>query len=197
MIFWQEKLAVLAMPKTGTTALEKAAAPFADMVFSHPPAAKHMPVRVFNRFMRPYLAKIGLPDVQTMAVMREPVDWLGSWFRYRQRDFLADSVKSTRGKTFDEFVSVYLQDGERPAFVQVGQQSRFLGLQHDDGGVDHLFRYDDLDGACSFLQQRLGRKLTLPFANVSPKSEIALTPATEALLRSRHKIDFDCFDAIA
>ena len=39
-----------------------------------------------------------------VALMREPVDWLGSWYRYRQRDGMARPQNSTREISFDAFV---------------------------------------------------------------------------------------------
>jgi hypothetical protein len=42
MILWRERLAFLAVPKTGTTAIESILAPFAAITYSRPPMVKHM-----------------------------------------------------------------------------------------------------------------------------------------------------------
>lgn len=98
LVFWSEKLVFLSVPKTGTTAIEKALAPKAAMVISNPPELKHAPVYRYNRFFRPMFEKAcGEENMETMAVMREPISWLGSWYRYRQRDFLKGKANSTSG----------------------------------------------------------------------------------------------------
>ena len=45
LVFWNKKLVFLSVPKTGTTAIEAALAPFADIVVSNPPELKHAPIR--------------------------------------------------------------------------------------------------------------------------------------------------------
>ena len=42
-----------------------------------------------------------------IGVMREPRDWLGSWYRYRQRPGIPDKRRSTAGMSFDAFVEAY------------------------------------------------------------------------------------------
>ena len=42
MILWRERLAFLAVPKTGTTAIDSILAPFAAITYSRPPMVKHM-----------------------------------------------------------------------------------------------------------------------------------------------------------
>ena len=78
IVFFKERLAFLSVPKTGTTAYEKALAPRADMVISDPPMLKHAPVYRYNRFIRPMFLKICDAELELMAVMREPISWLGS-----------------------------------------------------------------------------------------------------------------------
>jgi hypothetical protein len=42
LVFWKAKLVLLAVPKTGSTALEAAFGPWADAAFLNPPRLKHM-----------------------------------------------------------------------------------------------------------------------------------------------------------
>ncbi|NVK06748.1 MAG: gamma-glutamyl kinase, partial [Marivivens sp.] len=101
LVFWNEKLVFLAVPKTGTTAIEGALAPRAQAVFRDPPILKHTPYYRYKRFVLPMLEKAGAEGLQTVAVVRHPIDWLSSWYRYRNRDDLVGSKNSTRGITFD------------------------------------------------------------------------------------------------
>jgi hypothetical protein len=100
------------------------------------------------------------PDV--VAVMREPVDWLGSWYRYRRRDTLSGHPNSTANLSFDAFVSAYCH-GDPPPFARVGSQAKFLEPQRNGTRVTHLFRYEDRQGLRGFLE-RLRRKYAADFA---------------------------------
>jgi hypothetical protein len=49
LVFWKARLVFLAVPKTGSTALEAAFLPWADASFLNPPRLKHMTVRRYRR----------------------------------------------------------------------------------------------------------------------------------------------------
>lgn len=183
------------MPKTGSTAYEVALAPHAAMVISAPPELKHAPVFRYNRFFRPMIERFigATPDV--VAVMREPVDWLGSWYRYRRRDALAGHANSTADVSFDEFVDVYCRGGP-PPFARVGSQAKFLEPQRNGTRVTHLFRYEDQDGLRGFLESRLGVPIAPPLRNRSPQAELELSARIEARLRRKHAEDFRLYEMI-
>lgn len=196
MILWRERLAFLAVPKTGTTAIESVLAPFAAITYSRPPMVKHMTLSKFNRFLRPYLENSGLSDVKTLAVMREPVAWLGSWYRYRQRDGLKNTAKSTAHVSFDEFVLAYLSDRGRPDFAEVGSQARFLSGGKQGNGVDHLFCYEKMNRLTDFLATVLEQPVEFPKLNVSPSKPISLSPSIEDKLREKHAEDFALYASL-
>ncbi|TMM54577.1 gamma-glutamyl kinase [Sulfitobacter sabulilitoris] len=195
LIFFKERLAFLSVPKTGTTAYETALAPRADMVISEPPMLKHAPVYRYNRFIRPMFLKVCEVELELMAVMREPVSWLGSWYRYRQRPFMAGKPNSTDGISFDDFVRGYMK-GQRPGFADVGSQLKFLESQPNGVGVTHLFRYEDQPRLQAFLQARLGVTPELARENVSPKMPLDLSPEVETRFRRKFADDFALYDSI-
>ena len=197
LILWKERLAILAVPKTGTTALEEALAPHAAVAVARPPHLKHMPLRRFDRFIRPWLAKSGLENIETVAVMREPLSWLGSWYRYRRRDQIRGSERSTAGVTFDQFIDAYLMGEDRPEYANVGAQLRMIAGADGAPGVDHLFAYENLGALREFLQRRTGRAITLGRSNVSPEMPLALEAAREARLRRALAADFAAWSALA
>ena len=104
LVFFKERLALLSVPKTGTTAYQTALAARADMVISDPPLLKHAPVYRYNRFIRPMFLNVCDAEMELVAVMRDPVSWLSSWYRYRQRPFMVDKPNNTHGITFNDFV---------------------------------------------------------------------------------------------
>jgi hypothetical protein len=135
-------------------------------------------------------------DMAVAAVMREPVNWLGSWYRYRHRAALADHPNSTRGISFDAFVSAYCQ-GKPPGFANVGAQSKFLEPQRNGTKVTHLFRYETPDDLIAFLADRLGTRIETAQHNASPSLGLELSDKTDALLRRKHADDFALWQGIA
>jgi len=195
LVFWKEKLVLLAVPKTGTTAIETALGARASINVSDPPELKHAPVYRYNRFFRPMFEKACKAELETFAMMREPISWLGSWYKYRQRPFLDGKPKSTAGMSFDDFVLAYAK-GDKPPFANVGSQARFLEPRPNGTKVDHLFRYEDVAGWTGFLEERLGAQLSLERLNVSGGAPLELSQKVEAKLRRKLSEEFDLWDSI-
>ena len=196
LLFWKAKLVVLAVPKTGTTALEEALLPHADAAILNPPEKKHVTARRWRAQLAPFFENKGARRLETMAVIREPVDWLKSWHRYRARPEIAGSPASTASVDFDRFVEGWLSDPE-PEFARVGRQSRFVSDASGAVIVDHLFRYEALDEAVAFLKQRLNQPLDLPRRNVSPPADVSLSPGLEKRLRREAAVDFALWESLS
>lgn len=196
MVFYKARLVLLSVPKTGTTALQDALRPYADMVIADPPELKHAPVYRYNRWIRPMFDKVCGAELEVAAVMREPIAWLGSWYRFRQRPHLDGKPASTKGVSFDEFVRDYCR-GNRPAHANVGSQAKFLEAQPNGCKVDHLFRYDHLNELHGFLEDRLDLSFETQQKNVSPKMELTLSEKTETILRRKCAVEFDLYNSIA
>ena len=195
MVFGKARLVFLSVPKTGTTAWEKALAPLADIQVSNPPELKHAPVFRYNRFFRPMLEKFIAEERDVIAVIREPVSWLGSWYRYRRRPFMEGRPNNTCDVSFDEFVEGYCQ-GEQPGFANVGSQAKFVEPAGNGTKVTRLFRYEDQAGLRAFLEARLETRVTLTQENVSPQMPLALSPEVEAKLRRKCAAEFALYDSI-
>jgi hypothetical protein len=195
LLFWKAKLVLLAVPKTGTTALEAALLAHADAAIVNPPEKKHTPARRWRGQLAPFFENKGARKLETMAIIREPRDWLGSWYRYRARPEITGSAASTAGMAFADFVEGWLAEPE-PEFARVGRQSRFVASPEGRVIVDHLFRYEDMDSAIAFLEQRLSIRLDLPRRNISPAADLTLPPALEARLRHEAAADFDLWARI-
>ena len=196
LVFFKERLAFLSVPKTGTTAYETALAPRADLVVSEPPMLKHAPVYRYNRFIRPMYKNVCDAEMELMAVMREPVSWLGSWYRFRRRPFMDGKPNSTRDISFDEFVLAYIK-GDKPGFADVGSQFNFMKTQPNGTGITHLFRYEEQDKLQAFLEDRLAVTLALTRVNVSPMMELSLSNDVEARYRRKFAEEFALYDSIA
>lgn len=195
LVFFKERLAFLSVPKTGTTAYESALAPRADMVISEPPMLKHAPVYRYNRFIRPMFLNVCDVELELMAVMREPISWLGSWYRYRQRPFMQGRPNSTQGISFDDFVLAYMK-GNKPRFADVGSQLNFMKAQPNGTEITHYFRYEDQPKLQAFLLDRLGVTLELKQENVSPVMPLSLSSDVEARFRRKFAEEFALYDSI-
>lgn len=175
----------LAMPKTGSTAVEEALAPHAQMVLKGPPHIKHVRPTRFERELAPFLDASGFPrgGYQTICVVREPVDWLASWWRYRSRPALAERSpdRYTGDMTFSEFAHGVM-DGQ----IRMGRQARFLS-----GGVDVLFPYEHMDTLLAWVSERVGREVALGTRNVSPPKDPDVDHELRSRLESHYETDFE------
>ena len=195
LVFYEERLVILAVPKTGTTALQSAFRDRADIVVASPPELKHAPLYRYNRFFRPMFEKVCGAEMETVAVMREPISWLGSWYRYRRRPFMQGRPNSTHDVSFDQFVRSYMQ-GNRPGWANVGSQAKFLEPRPNGVSIDHLFRYEEPGKLIGFLEERLQVPVAPGQANVSPKMELTLSPETLKRYRRKCAEEFDLYDSI-
>jgi hypothetical protein len=193
LVFWEERLAFLATPKTGSTAIAAALESLATVSIQRPPLLKHTTVHRYRRFIGPYLEAASKDTFTVVALMRDPRDWLGSWYRYRQREG-TDPEKSTRGMTFDAFVRAWCND-PRPDFADVGSQERFLRPRQGVGG-DRLFRYEEIETFVQFLEERLGCEIILPRLNVSPPGATELTAETLALMQEVAADDYAMYETL-
>jgi len=191
LVFWKPRLVLLATPKTASTAIEQSLDALATVVMRQPRELRHTDVARYQAFLAPYLAQSAGAAFTVAALMREPRDWLGSWFRSRQRE--DEPVEtSTRGLSFDDFVQAHCSAAP-PACADVGSQAAFLapaGLPP----VDHAFRYEDLGSFLQFLEDRLDCEIHLPHLLVSPDADTDLSTATEALLHQVRAQDFALYD---
>lgn len=194
LVFWDQRLVFLATPKTGSTAIAAALEPLAAMSVQRPPLLKHTTVQRYHRFVGPWLAAASGQEFEVVALMREPRDWLGSWYRFRQRDDVPDASRSTRTLSFDQFVQGYC-DTPQPEFAAVGAQSAFL-RPRNGRGVDRLFRYENQGSFVAFLEDRLQHPVTLPRLNVSPLAPLDLSADTEVLLHWQARADYSLYDSL-
>ena len=190
LIFWKQKLAFLAVPKTGTSAYAQALGPIASLSIQDPPELKHAPLIRYNRFIRPMYDIVCNTQLDTMAVIREPISWMGSWYRYRQRPFLKGKPTSTQDISFDTFVRGYLQSSP-PAYAHIGSQARFITPRAGTPPVTYLFRYENQSRLREFLEHRLGTKIQIPRHNASSQTKLNLSPCVEGYVLEKYQSDFN------
>jgi len=195
MIFWRQRLVILSNTKTGSTALMAALGGKADVVFRNPPGLKHSHLYRFQKFIQPGLDRVEAIDWEFFSVMREPLDWLGSWYRYRQRRFIEGRQTSTTDITFEEFMRDHLSDTPSE-FSTVGNQTAFLTPMENTDPVQHVFAFDQQDKIKNFLEKRLKTTVNPPRINVSEPRDLTLSDATRALFMQRYADEIALYAAI-
>ena len=193
LVFSDEQLAFLAVPKTGTTALELALRPRADIAFTK--QRKHITAQRFHNQIAPFLKKTFGLVPERLAVMRDPEDQLRSWYKYRSRDRLQDRNAATDGLSFNDFVRDVIRD-DPPAHAQIGSQFRFLTSARKQLLVHHLFAYEEQPQLLDFLEARFEAPITLQLKNVSPPAEAPLDPELRAKLRAARAEEFALYDRL-
>jgi hypothetical protein len=190
LVFTPQSLAYIAVPKTGTTAVEMALKPKADILFTK--RFKHMTAQRFHKKIAPFLAKSFDLRPERFAVMREPEEQIRSWFRYRNRDQKLGSEASTDGLSFDEFVLAVISD-DPPHFARIGSQFKMLASSMGDVLVHHLFAYEKPTLFQAFLSDRFDEQIILGQKNVSPFVDAPLSPDIRAKLRAVRSKEFDLY----
>jgi hypothetical protein len=99
------------MTKTASTSIENTLTSYCELVTrgKYATALKHINYKKYERYIEPLIENITGKKPETVCVMREPIDWLHSWYRYRKRDSASGSKRSTQNITFSEFCELYIQ----------------------------------------------------------------------------------------
>ncbi len=184
--------AFLCMPKSASTSIEDALMPYCDLVTrGTDPLLKHTNYRAYSKFIEPYLKNMTGKAPETVCVMREPIDWLYSWYRYRKRDALRGKENSTQNMDFSEFVSKYIS-GE----IKLGKQSNFIINKNGKIGVDKIFKYEDLDKLKVYFEEKIGKIIEFPVMNVSPTEELMLDDELKGELENYLKFDYIIYNGL-
>ena len=193
----QAGLVFLSNPKTASQAVIAMLAPHGE----RPEAARatpHLNARTYANRWAPRLAAQYGQTFETVAVMRQPLARLHSWFRYRQRDALIGNPNSTQGLTFPQFVEAALSD-EPPPYAATGRQDRFLGFLDGGPPVTHIFDHAQIDLLVDFLSERLSVPLKLDRRNISPGSPQLpdLPPGLAARYERAHRTEIALYDLVS
>jgi len=57
-------------------------------MFRDPPGVKHINLGKYQRQIRKMLENLSDGPFETFGIISHPLDWMDSWYRYRQRDQL-------------------------------------------------------------------------------------------------------------
>ncbi|MBB1250854.1 sulfotransferase family 2 domain-containing protein [Rhizobium sp. G21] len=205
LYFHKEKLVILCQPKTGTTSLHEAIGGDASVVLNTPPQLKHLTYNKFVQTFGPWLergVKFPRRRYTFVAVMREPVDWLSSWYRYASRESLAVAKKKNVGRytgniSFEQFLQdTMLPRDEAPAYARMAGPCSVAMDKKGGIGVDYLFRYTDLDAMVEFVSKKLDRSITLPRQNISVQKEVDASAETIRRIHEKYAFEYDVYSKL-
>jgi hypothetical protein len=177
---------LLSMPKCASTSLVRSLSGHAELVLRVNPRLKHMNCRSFHTLMVPVLRNGGYEreDYELVSLFREPLAWLESWWRYRQRPALAkeESSKFTGELTFEEFVGRYVDNAPGPGTLK-GRPAKFIALSDQlDIGVDRLFALEQPEVWQRWIGLKVGGGIDVHTDN---RSSVRARPELSHTLRAR------------
>jgi hypothetical protein len=162
--------------------------------------SKHISVRAYTKRVAPILDEMGI-DTSEFAyygIVRYPLDWLYSWFRFKSSDKYGE--QSTRGLDFASFLEAYLIEDPmvRPKHGtltgNLRTQSQFYDYSAGEGRLPvNLYKLDHISTFVNDLSQRVGQSVSLKRLNKSPSpSNIDLELPASLRLRVLEYLDDDC-----
>jgi len=192
----EKRFVFVASTKTASTSLEQVLRPHADIIRVGTAPRKHIPL---SEIFPTYNFLFSQPDYGPelffkFGVMRDPLDWIRSWYRYR----LGNEVESPlpEGMSFAEFWAqkdwnILHGDGRKHL-----QRDMFMGR----GGqllADVIIPYDRLSAMFGDICTALGISRTLPRANVSHIKETETLPSwLEDEIRDFYQEDYQLYDQL-
>jgi len=190
LISVRRRLVFLSLPKTATTSVEAALAPHCGVVVRNPPSLKHA---TYNAFMRDYApilerkCRLKRSDYEVLCILREPMAWLHSWYRYRTREGVPIPERRTDKVTFSEFLEAYLAKPKPPFVRNIVDPFEFVTAKDGSVGVDRIFKYEDMEAFRRFASEMLQADIQFPVKNVSPGAPHYEVPE-ELLARVRERL---------
>lgn len=207
-ISFRHRYVMFDIPKSASTSINFALRRVSECILDGNGGLKHTHVTDYETYLEPLLQKrvgVQVSDFERIAVVREPLDMLKSYYTYLQRPGVenprhVDHSRSTVGLSFGEFVRRVLdeQGGKVKPIYSVSRPSGFVKDLTGKVGIDSLFSYDNLDGFSDYMSEKTGETIELEARNVS-KVQVQFDITTSLLGEMREILaeDFELYEAIA
>lgn len=188
---------LLSVPKVASTSLEEALESFHQEPPGRSPA-KHQNLLHFHRHTAPKIERMGhrREDYEVVALFRDPVAWLESWWRYRQRPDVRDNKteRYTGDLSFAAFVELFLTDKDATGIK--GRPARFIAGDEATGArLDRVFAVDRPDVWTAWFAERVGSPIEVPQRNrASVRAPTELPEDLAERLRTWFAPEYDVVD---
>lgn len=195
LIGLEKRFVFVANTKTASTSIETVLKPHAECHHAGTSERKHIPLmRALNEFPEyfgPDGARAG--DYFKFGVMRDPIDWIGSWYRYRK----GNKVAAPLPKDMD-FAAFWAQ-GDWNVFRRDGSPYLQRNLFCDPQGTllaDVVIPYHQLGPMFGAICDALGIETTLPRENASRLTDFTLPEAMADTVRAHYAPDYALWDTL-
>lgn len=197
LISTSKRFIFVANTKTASTAIEHVLAPHAEHQLGGTPKQKHLPLSAVESTMpQVFSAPANTLDwFFTFGVMRDPIDWIVSWYRYRRGNKVQSPIPADM--SFDAFWQRCDWNIRRKTGQKFLQSPMFLG---PDGAclADVIIPYDQMATCAAPIFAALGTPGTVPRKNVSLVRDPGepLSPALRDEMRAYYAEDYALLDSL-
>ncbi|HHG90435.1 MAG TPA: hypothetical protein ENJ90_08165 [Devosia sp.] len=176
LIFLTHGFAFLANQKTGSSAFEATFDRYADYrSIKKKPEFKHTNYQSFCDLFSPIKERVEL-----ICCVREPLETLYSWYRFRSRDKIAGTNRSTRNISFEQFFEEW--NSERPApFADVPSAVDLVLDRKGNIGDILVFSYRGQTTIFDYAARKIGVAPEFKTRNLSPAASQDFETATSRL----------------
>lgn len=208
LISLDRKFIFVANTKTGSTTIEALLGPECEIAIAKDTQLKHLSIGQIERQFRPMFRKpkYKIDKFFRFGVMRDPIDWVTSWFNYRSRPELRDRPRKRQNYTGDvsfiEFCAALVSE-EPPPYAQLGAQTtRFSanGKLAVDAIIDHARLVEGFAAIADEIGTDLSDQLSTKRLNASSTVRLASAAVNvdeRTLLEERFARDIKLYDRIA
>jgi hypothetical protein len=186
----EKRFVLLCNPKTGTTSLEAAFRPYAEIRVGGTPKLKHIG---YDRLCDLFGSYFQDADCKIYAVARDPIETLVSWYKYRARDALKDPrhpyhKNYTGNMSFSQFVEAW-SSRKPPTFAKIPVIEWCLTREEQIAPLVY-YRYESIDALVAVLSDHVGARPRLKHLNASPPTTLTVDrQEIEAIPKMQQALD--------
>lgn len=187
----KKKFVFVANTKTASTSIEQVLKPHAEIHHAGSPERKHVPLwRLPHLYPEVTGGPFGSPPMDRFfifGVIRDPFDWIGSWFRYRKGNKVDSPLPADM--TFEQFWAQRDWNVVRPNGMRFLQRHMFCSGK-GEVLADVIVPYERLNEIFGEICDGLGVESDLPRENASRLREFEVPESLRAELRQHFAPDF-------
>jgi Sulfotransferase family len=178
LLSYSKRFLFIANTKTGSTTIEKNLRRHAEIAIPSTKHGKHMSYSFALKSFKFVFRKTSpVEDYFRFGVVRDPLEWVVSWYNYLHREqMLKDEKKkkkSTQGVSFEQYAAQVMSETEKGMPGHIGTQQAKFVTKDGELGVDYLIPLRRLNTDLQRIATELGIKKPLPpdkeRANESPR----------------------------
>ncbi|MDG1978687.1 MAG: hypothetical protein P8I44_08985 [Phycisphaerales bacterium] len=192
LAFPVERLVFLCTPKSGSSSVEEVYGPYAGGVLGGHPRLTHVDLATYERGLASLLGD-DQGMLETVCLIRDPLEQLRSWYRYLLRPDRKRSKWFDRDWSFEDFVAHFLGAEQG---CRMKTQHEFVQDETGEVGVNRIFALERVDRFVAFMNERLTLRVRLPVLNASKRIPTTISSGLEAELRQRLASDFELHGAV-